>query len=87
VGIARRPDFVVPQRTAGPYHFSGRTPLSVAAADMETATTATSSGGKCGIAAIGTAAVLTAALPALRVRIRVAVATTTTAGDPRAPLG
>ena len=47
----------------------------------------TSSRGKCGTAATGTAAVLTAALPALRVRIRVAVATKTTAGKPRAPLG
>jgi len=54
---------------------------------METTTTVTSNGAKCGTVGIGTAAVLTAALPALRVRIRVAVAATPTAGDPRAPLG
>jgi len=44
-----------------------------------------SNGGKCGTAAIGTAAVLTTAL--LVLRVRVAVETTKTAGDPRAPLG
>ena len=53
---------------------------------METATTVTNNGGKCDTAAIGTAPVFTAALPALCVRIRAAVATTT-AGDHRAPLG
>jgi len=53
---------------------------------METATTVTNNGGKCDTAAIGTAPVLTAALQALCVCIRAAVATTT-AGDRRAPRG
>jgi len=86
VVIARPPAFVVRQRAGGPDHLSGRNPLSVAAADMENATIVTNSGGKCDTAAIGTAPVFTAALPALCVRIRAAVATAT-AGDNRAPLG
>jgi len=53
---------------------------------METATTVTNNGGKCDTAAIGTAPVFTAALQALSVRIRAAVATTT-AGDRRAARG
>jgi len=86
VVIARPPAFVVRQRAGGPDHLSGRTPLSVAASDMETATTVTNNGGKCDTAAIGRTPVFTAALPALCVRIRAVVATTT-AGDNRAPLG
>jgi len=53
---------------------------------METATTVTNKGGKCDTAAIGTAPFLTAALQALCVRIRAAVATTK-ARDRRAPRG
>ena len=86
VGIARPPALVVPQRAGDPGLLSGITPLSVAAADMASATTVSSNGGTCATAAIGTTAVLAAALLALCVRVRVAVATTT-AGDDRAPLG
>ena len=86
VGIARPPALVVPQRAGDPGLLSGITPLSVAAADMASATTLSSNGGTCATAAIGTTAVLAAALLALCVRVRVAVATTT-AGDDRAPLG
>jgi len=81
VGIARRPAFIVTLRAAGPDHLSGRVPISVAATDMETAAPVTSNGGKCGTVEIGTAAVLTAASPTLCVRVRVEVATTTTARD------
>jgi len=86
VRIARPPVFAVPQSAGDTGHLSGLTPLSVAAADMASATTVSSYDGTCAIAAISTAVVLAAALSALRVRVRVAVATTT-AGDHRAPLG
>jgi len=86
VVIARPSAFVVRQRAGGPDHLSDRTPLSVAAADTDTATTVTNNGGRCDTAAIGTAPVFTAAPQALCVRIRAAVATMT-AGDNRAPRG
>jgi len=73
-------------QSGDPGHLRGLTPLSVAAADMASATTVSSYDGTCATAEIGTAAVLAAALPALCVRVRVAVATTT-AGDHRSPLG
>ena len=85
VGIARPPALVVPHRAGDPGHLIGLTPLSVAAADMASATTVSSNAGMCATAAIGTAAVLAAALPALCARVRAAVATTT-AGDHQAPL-
>jgi len=86
VGIARRPDFIFSPRAAGPDHVSGRAPLSFEAADMETAALVTRNGVKCATVEIGTAAVLTAALPPLCVRVRMEVAKTTMAGDHQAPL-
>jgi len=86
LGIARLPDLAVPQRVGDPGQLSGLTPISVVATDMESVTTVSSYEGTCATAAIGTAAVLPAAVPALCMRIRVAVATTT-AGDRRAALG